>query len=147
MSTAKQTKKDPAIKYADEYMDAELQPPAQDAPQAAPPVPQAPVAMPPPVMTPERNRANQEAAKRSAEKMNLIPMSAYTFPKPELPEMSAAEAAKLAPRVYVVLEDRRIVKGAASYLLRAGKHLSQNEYDIEGLRRQGVQLEEVTARR
>lgn len=96
-------------------------------------------------MTPERNRKNQEAARRVVDQMKYVDPASFRSKKVELPKMTPEEEAKKRARVFFVVEDRKIAKGAASYILRAGKRITENDYDIADLRRQGVRLQEEAA--
>lgn len=72
------------------------------------------------------------------------------FERKELPRievkfesLSPEEAARKRPKMFLVKSPGRIFKGGASYELRPGKVVSELHYDIDGLRKQGVQLEEI----
>jgi hypothetical protein len=62
-------------------------------------------------------------------------------PPPATREEEAALLAK--KKFYRVEHEQKIRRGASAYLLIAGKIIDNNQYDIESLRRQGVQLTEV----
>ena len=65
------------------------------------------------------------------------------------PKGSQAQAAAKpeAPKVkqFLVKEDREIPQGGGTYLLRKGKTISSDGYDIPFLKRFGVKLEELPA--
>lgn len=90
--------------------------------------------------TVESDRRNQEAARRAIENLKVEPPQ--EMQQPYCPPLSEAKAASLKPRIFLVKKDRAINRGAAQYTLRAGKIISSNEYDIESLRMQGVEMEE-----
>ena len=96
-------------------------------------------------MSPERNRRNQEAARKVVEAQKPLPAE-VAFPpmrRPVLPKMSAEEEAARRPKIYIVKSEQKIARGPATYVLKAGKRISSNDYDVADLRRQGVLLEEV----
>jgi len=101
----------------------------------------------PPERTAETDAANQEAAKRAIERMSGPeegrPIRKPQPPKPSAPDPEHQEAIR--PRIYRVLRDSTITRGAASYVLKAGKPITDRDYNIESLKQQGVQLEEIKA--
>lgn len=91
------------------------------------------------------NRANQEAAKRAINAMQHQPLPKVPQPRPRAPSPEEKEALEreLAPKRMRVVETTRLAHGASTYTLRAGKVLDANQYDLDGLRAQGVKLEEI----
>lgn len=92
------------------------------------------------------DHANQAAAKAAIDRMQFDPnLRANTQAVVEVPVPTKSELAAIQKRlkVYRVVQPRRITRGASSYELAAGKQITNRDYDIENLRAQGVQLEEV----
>lgn len=118
----------PDIEYADEDSA-----PLPD-PRASPP--------PPTARTVEGAKANAAAAREAIARHNAgVPFRPVVLPTsaPVSEEHSKANA----PRVFRVVGDYILAKGAAKYVLKSGKLVTDRGYDIEGLRAQGVQLEEL----
>lgn len=92
----------------------------------------------------ESDKANQDAAKAAIERMGTPDRLRRKIQPPRVTTPDPEVQAALAPRVYRVLKDATITRGAASYLLRAGKPITNRDYNIESLQAQGVQLEEIT---
>ncbi len=96
-----------------------------------------------------RAEANQQAAHQAIEKMRNRPeapnpnVSAPYGDRPKAPTAEELEEINARRKHYMVLEDRRIRRGAADYVLVAGKIFSNNEYDVANLKRQGVKLKEI----
>lgn len=92
--------------------------------------------------TEESNRANQEAARKAIAQMQSQPIRRVHQPaRPTAPD--PVVQAEIAPRMFRVLQPAKITRGAASYNLPAGKVITNRDYDVESLRQQGVQLEEM----
>ena len=97
-----------------------------------------------------RAEADQRAAMAAIARQKT---AARTTGRPYIPETlgqrprppTKAELKEILARkkFYLVLQDKRIRRGAADYILTAGKIFDNNQYDIESLLRQGVQLKEV----
>lgn len=81
----------------------------------------------------------QQAA--AAQGVPYIPELLAQRPRPPTPEERKVIEGR--NRWYQVVEKAEIRRGAAKYILVAGKVFNSNEYDVESLRRQGVQLKEV----
>ena len=96
-----------------------------------------------------RAEANQVAAHQAIEKMRNQPeapgphVPAPYGDRPRAPTAEELKAINARRKHYMVLEDKRIRRGAADYVLVAGKIFSNNEYDVANLRRQGVKLKEI----
>ena len=96
-----------------------------------------------------RAEANQVAAHQAIEKMRNQPeapsphVPAPFGDRPRPPTAEELKAINARRKHYMVLEDRRIRRGAADYVLVAGKIFSNNEYDVANLKRQGVKLKEI----
>ncbi len=95
-----------------------------------------------PDRTMDTDRANQQAARGAIERMNHERAKPKRGP-PKLPEIDAERAKEIAPKLYRVLKPAQITRGASTYNLPAGKPITNRDYDIESLRAQGVQLEEI----
>lgn len=61
------------------------------------------------------------------------------------PDSKPAQPAKARERKFLVLETAQIPRGGSHFTLPKGKVISSQGYDIEGLKRQGVKLEEAAA--
>lgn len=72
------------------------------------------------------------------------PGAAYT--KGKVPQPTAEQVQEMAPKVYRVLQDVKLAKGASQFSLYKGKIIDENNYDIPTLVEQGVVLEEVGKR-
>ena len=71
-------------------------------------------------------------------------MPAFAWGQRPRPASKKEEKALLArKKFYQVEHEQMIRRGASAYKLVAGKIIDNNQYDIESLRRQGVQLKEV----
>lgn len=99
--------------------------------------------------TPASVAADQRAAKLAIEQMRqqhaLKGPGQGDLGMPMVRPMSKEAEQVLKPKLYRVKTDRQIRRGAAQYLLWAGKVISANEYNIPDLEKQGVQLEPVAS--
>lgn len=103
----------------------------------------------PPADLIEIARANQAAAKAAIRRLEADPKHVEIRPVP--PEvirprfLTPEEAADQLPKRHVwrVTVGGEIARGGSRFLLRPGKIVTENEYDIPGLRAQGIQFEEV----
>lgn len=100
--------------------------------------------------TPEEiGRANQAAAMEAIKRMEGDPRAAQTRPLPESmtkpTPISDEDAAKLREKrkVYRVVTGGTIAAGASRFTMNPGKIVTNNEYDIEGLKTQGIVFEEI----
>lgn len=141
---------DPKIKFADEEGLAETareEAESQDVAEVSSPAPR-------PVvggqlfseMTPaEARKANMLSAKKAIESVRHLDVAkSFAAKKPEVPYATAEEARELRARRFRVLEDRALSRNGGTFVLKAGKEISENGYDITGLKRAGVKLEEIT---
>lgn len=118
---------DPAIEFADEAPP----PPSEAAPLATA---EAPFKL----SNVEILERNQHVAKQVIEDLRYADINELARQKaPVHVPVSAEEESKLRAKVYIVMEDRRLATG----LMRQGKRVSENDYNIADLRRQGVKLE------
>lgn len=92
--------------------------------------------------TKEHQAQTQQSAKRLLEKMKSVNMFSDP-PKPRVVPLSEEEAERLAPKLFRVIREAKITRGAATYLLKAGKIITTRDYDIENLKHQGVEIEPV----
>jgi len=97
-----------------------------------------------PERTVEMNARNQAAARRAMETMGRDPEGQLPeLRRPKVEPLSEEEALKLKAKIYRVLKDKEIGAGGRRITLRAGKEFSENEYSVESLKQQGVELVEV----
>ena len=95
-------------------------------------------------------RANQDAAKAAIRKLESDPKHSMIRPVPvEMTQprmLTPEEAARELPKrhVYRVVVGGEVARGASKYVLRPGKVISENEYDIRALQAMGMRLEELT---
>lgn len=92
----------------------------------------------------DMNRTNQRAAAEFLERMKGKPIIAPVTPV-EVRELTAEEVAKMQPRTFRVLKDKKISWGASDILFRAGKLVNDRNYQIRELTLRGVELEEIDA--
>lgn len=92
----------------------------------------------------EGNRANQLAAAEFITRMKGKPIVAPVVPV-AVRELTADEVAKMQPRTFRVLKDKKISWGASDILFRAGKLVNDRNYQIRELTLRGVELEEIDA--
>lgn len=158
MTTAKQTRRTRATKTT-EPKGSQIQkaPPSAklagiefaDAPTADPrPNTQTGPEVSPPEYTEQSVQANQDAARRAIERMNVSNQDErrqHRQVEVKVPEPTKEELAKINARlkIYRVIGNHRITRGASTYNLPAGKQITNRDYDIESLQAQGVELKEV----
>lgn len=98
-----------------------------------------------PVMTEERNRLNQQAAVKMIESLKHMDIDrAFPMKRPVLTPITAAEEAKIKPEIFRVLEDRKVAANGGTFVMRTGKIISSNQYDVPALVHQGVKLEKLS---
>lgn len=91
----------------------------------------------------ERNALNQAAAKRSSELSDARPRAQRSI-KPIIPPLSEDKAAELKPTRYRVTSSLGPINVEGQRIhFRVGKVLDSNQYPIEMIKQQGVQLEAI----
>lgn len=92
-----------------------------------------------------QNQRNQEAAKKFIAEAKALNKTQGPTARPVIPPLPASRAEELRPKLYLVQRDRTIKQGASEYTLRAGKQISSAQYDVEKLKRLGVELSDVSS--